>query len=192
MGTFNNISEVKRERIINMVIKEFGTYGYAAASTNRIVKNLGVSKGSLFKYFSTKLDLYSYMVTYASENLLDYMKAVTNKSDTWQEKLLNYASREFDYLMEEPDLYKFFRQVIKDIELVELISIKTFLMEKSSEVYKQLYETLGLSLELYTHISYVLTGYNEWFFLEYDGLYNEQVKKKYLEGIKMHLNYIKV
>lgn len=192
MSTFNNISELKRERIINMVIKEFGTYGYATASTNRIVKTLGVSKGSLFKYFSTKLELYSYMVTYASENLLDYMKVASIESDTWQEKLLNYASREFDYLIEEPDQYKFFRQVIKDIELEALISIKEFLIEKSSKVYGQLYETLDLSLELYTHISYILKGYNECFFLEHDGLYNDQVKIKYLEGIKTHLSYVKV
>lgn len=192
MSTFNNISEFKRERIINMAIKEFGTYGYAIASTNRIVKNLGVSKGSLFKYFSTKLELYSYMVTYASENLLEYMKVASIESDTWQEKLLNYASREFDYLIEEPDLYKFFRHMIKDIELEELISIKEFMIGKSSKVYRQLYETLDLSLELYTHISYILTGYNEWFFLEHDGLYNDQIKIKYLEGIKKHLSYVKV
>ena len=51
---FTELDEKKQERIIDAALKEFAEYGYENASTNRIVKTCGVSKGSLFKYFENK------------------------------------------------------------------------------------------------------------------------------------------
>ncbi len=44
----------KQERIINASLAEFARNGYERASTNEIVKEAGISKGSLFVYFNNK------------------------------------------------------------------------------------------------------------------------------------------
>ena len=51
---FLNLQAEKQNRIIQVAIKEFAQNAYVSASTNRIVKECGISKGSLFKYFTDK------------------------------------------------------------------------------------------------------------------------------------------
>lgn len=55
---FKNIDEEKRGRIINSALEEFSKNSFDKASTNIIVKNAGISKGSLFHYFKNKQELY--------------------------------------------------------------------------------------------------------------------------------------
>ena len=51
--------EGHREDILNAAIDVFGKVGYAAASTNEIVKRAKVSKGLLFHHFTNKEKLYT-------------------------------------------------------------------------------------------------------------------------------------
>ena len=60
-STFANLPAAKRERIINAALREFAEYGYQQASLNRIVKELGIAKGSLYQYFKNKEDLFLYV-----------------------------------------------------------------------------------------------------------------------------------
>ena len=53
-AAFENLNSKKQNKIIDASIDEFATVGYELASTNRIAKNAGIAKGSLFKYFGTK------------------------------------------------------------------------------------------------------------------------------------------
>ncbi|WP_281975285.1 TetR/AcrR family transcriptional regulator [Halobacillus litoralis] len=52
----------KQERIINAAMKEFVKSGFDKASTNEIVKEAEISKGSLFNYFMNKKDLYLFLI----------------------------------------------------------------------------------------------------------------------------------
>lgn len=60
--TFLNLPEEKRETIMNAAIEEFAEYGLENASTNRIVKNSGIAKGSFYQYFEDKQDVFTYML----------------------------------------------------------------------------------------------------------------------------------
>ncbi|MFJ6211086.1 TetR/AcrR family transcriptional regulator [Lysinibacillus sp. NPDC092081] len=62
---FNSLKSEKQERIINAAIKEFVQSGFDKASTNEIVKEARISKGSLFNYFKSKKDLYLYLIEYS-------------------------------------------------------------------------------------------------------------------------------
>ncbi len=48
---FARLDEDKRRRIIKGAIRESAEYGFDGTSTNRIVKRVGIAKGSLFNYF---------------------------------------------------------------------------------------------------------------------------------------------
>lgn len=60
--TFFNLSEDKRNRIIEAALIEFENYSFENASTNRIVDSAGISKGSFYQYFEDKKDLYKYII----------------------------------------------------------------------------------------------------------------------------------
>ncbi|WP_182914391.1 TetR/AcrR family transcriptional regulator [Paenibacillus sp. 1011MAR3C5] len=64
---FLSIEEEKRERVINAALKEFAVKGYAAASTNEIAKEAGISKGLVFHYFKSKKDLYFFLYDHTLE-----------------------------------------------------------------------------------------------------------------------------
>ena len=77
--SFESLPEEKRKRIINACIKEFALNGYENASTNVIVKNAGISKGTLFYYFESKKNLFMYMFNYSAEYLIG--KYLSNRSE---------------------------------------------------------------------------------------------------------------
>ncbi|QHQ63245.1 TetR family transcriptional regulator [Anaerocolumna sedimenticola] len=68
---FYSLDREKQERIINAALKEFAQNGYEKASTNVIIKEAEIAKGSLFKYFNSKKELYLF--------LFDYVNGVINK-----------------------------------------------------------------------------------------------------------------
>ena len=60
--TFFNLPQEKRGIIINASIEEFAAYGLENASTNRIVKNSGIAKGSFYQYFEDKEDIFRHLM----------------------------------------------------------------------------------------------------------------------------------
>src|SRR5699024_9498436 len=62
---FLNLNSDKQKEIINAAIMEFAQSGFEKASTNEIVRKANISKGSLFNYFNSKIDLYLYLIDYS-------------------------------------------------------------------------------------------------------------------------------
>ena len=72
--TFLNLPEDKRRIIVNAAIDEFAEYGLENASTNRIVANSGISKGSFYQYFEDKQDVFMYLLTVLEQEKIQYFK----------------------------------------------------------------------------------------------------------------------
>lgn len=73
---FRQLSYSKQQQIINVVLEEFGKYGYQHASTNRMVKQAQISKGSLFNYFGSKQEMYLSALQYCIDVLVKNMPSV--------------------------------------------------------------------------------------------------------------------
>src|SRR3989304_6674291 len=85
--TFLNLPEEKRETIINAAVDEFAEYGLENASTNRIVKNSGISKGSFYQYFEDKQDVFMYWLSGIEHEEMEFFKdkhPPSNNMDTFQ------------------------------------------------------------------------------------------------------------
>ena len=85
--TFFNLPQEKRETIMNAAIEEFAEYGLENASTNRIVKNSGIAKGSFYQYFEDKQDVFKHMLDLVEQEELDFFKdkhPPANNMDTFQ------------------------------------------------------------------------------------------------------------
>ena len=74
--TFFNLPKDKRETIINAAIDEFSEYGLENASTNRIVANSGISKGSFYQYFEDKQDVFMYLLSVLEREKMDFFKGM--------------------------------------------------------------------------------------------------------------------
>lgn len=66
LQTFINLCESRKKLILDVAFEEFALFPYEIASLTRIIKNLDLAKGSFYRYFESKLDLYRYLIDYAS------------------------------------------------------------------------------------------------------------------------------
>ena len=68
---FLRLPEAKREAIIDAALGEFSEHGFDGANTNKIAARAGVSVGALFKYFTTKNDLFRFLISQATALIED-------------------------------------------------------------------------------------------------------------------------
>ena len=113
--TFNNLKKSKKKRIIKTAMKEFAEAGFKYASTNRIVKNAGISKGSLFKYFETKEKLFFYIVEIVIQKIIQELKTFSLPSDLLEriDLILEFS---FDFYEKHPELYRFMISIATEEE----------------------------------------------------------------------------
>ena len=67
LKTFMNLDEKRQKEIIDTCLKEFSLRNYNEVSLSKIIEKLGVAKGSFYRYFESKRDLYEYLIEYAKE-----------------------------------------------------------------------------------------------------------------------------
>ncbi len=74
--TFLNLDPVKQRTIIDACLEEFVQHDYRNASMNRIIQKVGLAKGSFYRYFTSKRELYEYLLEYAGSHSLDLFEEV--------------------------------------------------------------------------------------------------------------------
>ncbi len=79
--TFDHLPPEKRERIISVCIVEFGSHGYEKTTTDSLVSQIGISKGGLYEYTSSKRELFLYIVEYSYSKLYDYLRTKIKQSN---------------------------------------------------------------------------------------------------------------
>lgn len=67
--SFDNLENEKKNRILDSACEMFSKYGYEKASMKDIADAAGISKSVLFKYFSTKENLYRILFTTAADGI---------------------------------------------------------------------------------------------------------------------------
>ena len=103
---FFDLPREKQDRMINGALEVFAKNGFKHASTDDMVKAVGVSKGLWFHYFGSKAGLYIFVYDYSVKYLLLEMSTVVDESEknffelTKQLELAkNRVSRSYPYLM---------------------------------------------------------------------------------------------
>jgi AcrR family transcriptional regulator len=67
--TWDKLPASRRHRVLDAAEREFGAHGYSGGSLNVIAREADVAKGSLFQYFSDKLDFYVHVCSMATERM---------------------------------------------------------------------------------------------------------------------------
>lgn len=114
---FFELSKEKQTRIMDAGLTEFAEYGYACSSTNRIVKNAGISKGSLFQYFCNKEEFYFYLLDQVTEEYVTSLEtASANLSTELFPRITEYAVLEFSWYIQHPVQAKLILQAFSQNE----------------------------------------------------------------------------
>ncbi|MEG0504481.1 MAG: TetR/AcrR family transcriptional regulator, partial [Raoultibacter sp.] len=79
---FFDLSEEKRNAIINAGFSVFSQSEYRHATTDEIVKRAGISKGLLFHYFGNKKNFYVYLYDYAIAFLVEHTSELYDYKET--------------------------------------------------------------------------------------------------------------
>lgn len=84
--TFFNLPEPKRNAFIEEMLKEFSANGYDSASINKVIKKLGIARGSVYQYFEDKLDVWKYLKEHSELTKASYIKSVDRNcyKDFWE------------------------------------------------------------------------------------------------------------
>ena len=79
METFFRLPEEKRTRFLDAAWEEFTRVSFSDASTNQIVRQAGVPRGSFYQYFRDKEDLFHYLMTQARDHFVELYASVLKR-----------------------------------------------------------------------------------------------------------------
>ncbi|MBU5424796.1 TetR/AcrR family transcriptional regulator [Tissierella pigra] len=189
----------KRNRIINAGLSEFARYSYNEASTNSIVKKASIGKGSLFKYFINKEDLYFYILDYVIDDFIKDLKDELSKlkGELFQ-FILKYAEIEFNWYIKNIDKYNLINRAFNDdnssiykktVERYKLTGLSFYNnIIESAEIQKLRWDRE----RILNIIRWVLEGLNEKFIKEADGYSNiNDIKDCYIRELGEYIEILK-
>lgn len=109
---FYKLNIEKQNLIVKQSLSEFSRYGYDATSTNQIVKKTGISKGSLFKYFANKEDLFLFVCKKSTEELVRHIQPVDDPD--FLSNIKQMLLQELDFYDRYPEVYQLFLKIQSD------------------------------------------------------------------------------
>lgn len=122
--TFYNLTLERQETIMTVAYEEFALKGYRSASLSEIIKKLNLAKGSFYRYFDSKKNLYEFLLQNATERRLSKLKLLIDRDDIDIFELikLNFQEKiKFD--MENPLIGGFLYRIMHEREESEVAEI---------------------------------------------------------------------
>ena len=152
--TFMNLPKEKRRRITDVAVSEFGSRGYEGASINRMVRRLGIAKGSIFQYFGDKNGLFMYVFNVAMERVKNYLREVRDSSG--DEDIFTRLNRTLvagiDFVKDHPRIYALYLRIQFDQSMPFRDEILSSLRKQSHSYLRSLLEDACERAELRKNI----------------------------------------
>ncbi len=106
---FERIPPAEQQRILQVCMEEFARKGYEQASTNQIVQQAGIPKGTLFFFFGSKKGLFFYIIDHAVKEYTRESQALTADlpADLF-ERLLSLGRARMTLALRQPLIYSLF------------------------------------------------------------------------------------
>lgn len=99
------LPERRRQEILPCAVAHFATVGYHAADLDQIASSIGCAKGTLYRYFASKQELFEAAVDYVMTEMLEQL-AVAPDMPPVNDLVLNmcdYLHRTLKFFDEHPD-----------------------------------------------------------------------------------------
>lgn len=197
---FFELSSDKQAKIMDAGISEFSNYGYENGSTNRIVKKAGISKGSLFKYFPNKEDLYFFILDSVTTELIESLekKAAALPSELFQ-RIIEYSALEFSWYIQNPEKSKLvIGAFVKSDTEIYRKTVSRYGV-KASDIYYRLLEDIDLSKfhwdkqKTIDILKWFLKGFNEEFLghVQVERCSLKHLQKEYIRNLTEYMEILK-
>ncbi|UCE39878.1 MAG: TetR/AcrR family transcriptional regulator [Candidatus Aminicenantes bacterium] len=141
LKTFMNLDEERQKEIIDACLKEFALRNYNEVSLSKIIAKLGLAKGSFYRYFESKKDLYAYLINYAKKlNVGLFEKTLKDPTEdifnAWARFYLQAAKLDNEY----PAFGGFGYKVAQERDNVVLGNVALKSKMRGIEVLRELFE----------------------------------------------------
>ncbi|MFC0878411.1 TetR/AcrR family transcriptional regulator [Saccharicrinis sp. FJH2] len=90
--------ETKQSEIINAAQELFSTFGFEKTTMTDIARRLGISKASLYYYFTDKESIIKSLAIREQEQFINEIQTITDGASSSKEKLLSYAGKRVELL----------------------------------------------------------------------------------------------
>lgn len=136
--TFLNLDKSKQEKIVFHAIEEFANHSFNEASTNRIIKEAEIPKGSLYQYFRDKKDLYLYLIEISTQKKLEFLqnKAQVMNFDDFFEGFNTLMLVGTQFSIAHPQLSKLIKNADQSVEDESI----AFMQRANQDFLRQLIE----------------------------------------------------
>ncbi|MBW2499202.1 MAG: TetR/AcrR family transcriptional regulator [Deltaproteobacteria bacterium] len=131
-----------RRRILESARDVFFRDGFMRANLDEIAEKAGVAKGTLYRYFESKADLYVAVLARNSESFSDQMEAAAADGDSAVERLRSIARFYFQHWLDHPDHFQIFWAIDNESVIGEL----------PREVIEQVASVWEFSLEIVNRV----------------------------------------
>lgn len=197
---FWGLDDKKKNAILSSAIAEFSACGYQNASTNIIVKNSGISKGSLFKYFANKEALYFFILDMVTAELSESLEKERDMlSQDFFQRIFEYSAMELSWYIQNPTKAKLIISAFtkNDTEIYHK-TIKKYGV-KELDIYHNLLENVDFDCfccdkkKAVNIMKWFLKGFNEDFLerIQSNNGSLESIHNEYLRTINEYMVFLK-
>lgn len=194
-NAFFKLDEKKKKKIFSTALAEFSQKGFMESSFNGIIQKSGISKGGMYKYCSSKEELYHYIVETTVKELIEHVDQFTERAgEGLHEMLFRYTEHEFDFYLRNREYSllhsRVFMHSSDDIDL----EIKKNYQQESAQLF---YRIMGngrtkLSSEILKIYQWVLVGLKTDFYKSLSGTDNlEKMKEEYKSELQKIFDILK-
>lgn len=107
--TFYNLSEDKKERIINSLKKTFANKSIFEASVKEVVEDLNIARGSFYQYFEDLEDAYFMILDMETVDIHHLFQNILKENDFDLFKSLDIYGRKLGTILFEEENYSIYR-----------------------------------------------------------------------------------
>lgn len=134
LQTFYNLSEERQKEILDTACKEFALHEYKVASIGNIIKELSVAKGSFYRYFKDKKDLYFNLIEYTEGLRMEQLeKLISTPGKDFYDILTENFAMKVRFDLEHPIYSGFQYNLIQEKNNEEIANVQLMIKNKIIE-----------------------------------------------------------
>ncbi len=139
-ATFGRLDPEKRERVLGCAKRAFAEHGYAGANINLIAEDARISVGSLYKYFSTKQDLFLALIEGFHDQITAAIRGVLDAEPGFRGRVAALMKLAIESSTADPESVRIYIACTTE-ELAPMAALLTRDIEEASAVpYRRMIE----------------------------------------------------
>ena len=139
LQTFLNLNEKRKNEILEASYEEFALNSYSTASLSGIIKRLGLAKGSFYRYFRSKRELYLYLLQHSTAKRLNNVRDMLESEDkTLYEKLIENFAMRIKFDLQYPVISGFLYNVLLERNNEEIGNVEKMIKNEIDLLIKSL------------------------------------------------------